>query len=208
MELLLGNVVPSDGAWTQFQRKNAETWWKEWDDDDKVSLLNGQFFNTDNTDKSPLAFSVKKDGMVHTGYGDATEFTGKKMLLRIGEDEFIAEPYADDAARLFEIPEENAIVGLKETASKQPGSRIGRTFIGVNADGEALVLTSSLATQRFATRILTAFGAKRQQILMLDGGHSSQLMLEGRLVIPHNERGRKAGQRPVPQVIGITDNGE
>jgi hypothetical protein len=203
LSMLQGKEMPSENQ-TLYKRNNVKEWWNEWKQQEKnaFSIINGQFFNMDDPEKAPIAFPVKSSGFVHPGYGDSAEYNGKKMLLRIADDGAVIEPYNDSAAALYAAENKDAIVGLKADAPKQPGRRIGRTFIGVDDNGDAIIFTSAVATQRYATRILMAFGADRKQIIMLDGGKSTQAMINGKLVVPSTKRAA-AGLRTVPQAIGV-----
>jgi hypothetical protein len=203
--LLHGDVIPSDGIGTNFARKNLRTWWEEWSAEEQsaFTLINAQFFNENHPRKSPLAFSTKMNGVVYVGYGDETEYKGRKMLLRIGESHAVIDEYNDDAGSLYTLPEPNIIVGLKPDVSKQGNTRRGRTFIGAMPGGDVLIFSSPAATQRFATRMLIAFGVDRNKIMMLDGGGSTQFIREGTLVIPEKKNGVEPYLRTLPLAIGV-----
>jgi hypothetical protein len=205
VKLLNGDMIPSDGAGTNFARKTIPAWWKEWKEEEPgaSTLVNAQFFNTDNPAKSPLAFSTKIGGIVHVGYGDETEYAGKKLVLRLGERSAAVEPYRDDAGTLYAMEEPDAIVGLKPDAGKAGNVRRARTFVGVNDAGDVLLFVSPAATQRYAYRILAAFGAGRSRIMMLDGGGSTQFVRDGELLIPTARAGKPFVLRPVPLAIGV-----
>lgn len=205
LRLLHGDVIPSDGAGTNFARRDMREWWEEWKtkEPSAVLLLNAQFFNTNNPAKSPLAFSAKIKGIVYPGYGDETEYGSKKMILRLGGGSATIEKYDDDAGSLYQLPDPDIIVGLKPDVSKSGNIRKGRTFIAATDGGDILIFTSPKATQRYAARILTVFGANRSKIMMLDGGGSTQLVHEGRLVIPSVKRGAAPVLRKVPLAIGV-----
>lgn len=204
--LLHGGVLPTEGEGTIFGRKNLQQWWKEWSAEEggALTLANGQFFNMNDPAKSPLAFSTKIDGIVYAGYGDVNEYGGKKMALRIGNRTATVEPYNDDAGSLYDYPEEDIIVGLRPDVSKACGRRLGRTFIGTMRNGNVAIFTSPLSTQRHAERMLMSFGADRQRIMMLDGGGSTQFIVEGELMIPSKKRGTAPALRAVPLAIGVT----
>jgi hypothetical protein len=140
---------------------------------------------------------------VYAGYGDESEYAGKKLLLRIADDAVTMEPYDDDAGSLYALPEHDIIVGLKPDVSKTGNVRRGRTFVGATDDGTLLVFISPAATQRYAFRILHAFGANRSKIMMLDGGGSAQFVHEGKLLIPSKKGAAEPYVRPVPLAIGI-----
>lgn len=201
LDILQGGVKPSEGAGTQFERSHIREWWEEWSakNDDAFSMMNAQFFNMSDPAKAPLAFSVKSDGVVHPGYGDADEFKNEKLVLLLGERRATVLPYKDDAAMLYDRPEKNAIVGLEAAADKSKNRRLGRTFAGVMPNGNVLLFSSPGATQRYATRMLFAFGAKRTGVLMLDGGASSQLVVQDEFLVPT----RATTLRTVPQAIGV-----
>lgn len=205
IRLLHGGMIPSDGAGTNFARRDLRTWWSDWSKGERgaYALFNAQFFNTANDAKSPLAFSTKIGGIVYAGYGDESEYAGKKLLLRIGDDAVSMEPYDDDAGSLYALPEDDIIVGLKPDVSKAGNVRRGRTFIGATDDGKLLVFVSPAATQRYAFRILQAFGADRSKIMMLDGGGSAQFIHEGALLIPAKKAATAPYLRPVPLAIGV-----
>lgn len=206
LHLLHGTMIPSDGAGTNFSRKSIRDWWTDWSTQERsaYSLINAQFFNTNNPAKSPLAFSTKIDGIVYAGYGDASEYPGRKLLLRLGAQSATVEPYDDDAGSLYQYEEDNIIVGLRPDASKAGNVRRGRTFVGTTHDGNILIFTSPAATQRYAHRILLAFGAARSTVLMLDGGGSTQFVHDGTLLIPTNKTDAQSLARAVPLALGVT----
>ncbi len=203
VDLLHGGILPTEGEGTNFARRDLREWWTEWSGKtpDALTITNGQFFNMNDPNKSPLAFSTKIDGIVYVGYGDEAEYKGKKMLLRIGKRYATVEPYRDDAGTLYEFSEPDIIVGLSPDVSKNGNRRLGRTFMGTMRNGNLLIFSSPAATQRYAERIMMAFGADRNRIMMLDGGGSTQLIQEGKLLIPS-----KSGEslRKVPLAIGVT----
>lgn len=189
----------------QFTRQNIGDWWKKWSSSEPkaFSLMNSQFFNTSNPQVAALAFSTKANGVVYEGYGDKREFLGSKMLLRIGEKHTIVQPYNDNPRVLARFPEPNIIVGLRADANKQSSRRLGRTFIAGLPEGKLLIFTSSTATQRYAERILVAFGADWGNALMLDGGGSTQLVHKGKIVVPQQESDVEIALRKLPQALGI-----
>ncbi len=204
VKLLQGGVLPTEGEGTNFARRNLMEWWETWKEEhgDALSIANGQFFNMNDPAKSPIAFSTKIDGIVYVGYGDGNEYGGKKMLLRIGKRYATVEPYADDAGTLYDFPEPDVIVGLRPDVSKAGNRKLGRTFMGTMQNGNLLVFTSPAATQRYAERMLLAFGAQRGKVMMLDGGGSTQLILDGDLVTPKGVD--IDALRAVPLAIGVT----
>jgi exopolysaccharide biosynthesis protein len=109
------------------------------------------------------------------------------------------------------FPYEEAIVGIhktgaiepKEWYSKDPLIERPRTFLGVadrNLDKQnetILVLTSTGQTQVGAAQLLSQFGAS--EVMMLDGGGSTQLNIQGKEVLSSTDN----PPRMIPQGIGI-----
>ena len=147
------------------------------------AAVNGQFFSTASNPTS-LAFSVRADDMtVSDGYGITTEYPGQIRLLRINSGLGYAEIVDFTSSRLSDWRFDEAIAGLDVLANKGPYNYTGRTFLGIrddNVDGLAetlIIFVSSSARQSDAAAVLADFGAHDQ--LMLDGGGSSQLIVEG-----------------------------
>ncbi len=203
VDLLHGGILPTEGAGTNFARRDLRDWWTEWKTKTPgaLTIANGQFFNMNDPAKSPLAFSTKIDGIVYVGYGDEAEYGGKKMLLRIGKRYATVEPYSDNAGSLYDFTEPDIIVGLRPDVSKSGNRRLGRTFMGTMRNGNLLIFSSPSATQRYSERMMMAFGADRNRIMMLDGGGSTQLIQEGKLLIPSS---KNLDLRTVPLAIGVT----
>lgn len=163
------------------------------------SVTNGQFFSTNDYPTS-LAFPLKKEGsVVSDGYGK-NEFSNEKMALRVYSG------YADIVSFdntygnvLCASSASNIIIGLSETANKSPTSYVGRTFIGVlddNSDKKSeciLIFNSSYSRQADAAKVLRGFGAN--QVMMLDGGGSTQMICKGTSYI--------SSSRTLPQTIGV-----
>lgn len=205
VSLLRGGKYQSKRKQAHFERVALDEWWKEYASSEKnvVSMMNGQFFNPKYPAIAPLAFSTKMRGFVYTGYADKNEFRKQKLLLRIGDDGAIVQRYNDNFRMLQRLPEQDIIVGLDPTVNKAAAVRRRRTFIAVTVEGDVLIFTSPASSQRYATRILQAFGAAKDSILMLDGGGSTQLVHRGRVLIPESSADSGPYLRPVPQAIAI-----
>ena len=184
-----------------FARKGILEWWKLWADKTPraVSVVNGQFFNPVNQNVAPIAFSLRSRNQIVRGYGDQKEFLGEKKLLVLGQEPEV-RPYNDDPATIEKI-EHDAIVGLSQTAPKSPEKRTGRTMLGVDAEKRILIAQTSSATQKEVARILSDAGA--EDVVMLDGGGSTQLVHRGELFIPAQEVSSAQMLRTLPQVLGI-----
>ncbi len=203
-----------EGSHGSFTRKPMREWWTEFaeESDGAFSVVNGQFFDTANPDAAPLAFSIKADGKVYEGYGDATEYPGRKRMLVLYDDpegapvggRAFIDDYTDDPVSLVDHTAPDILVGLEPTAAKTLARALPRTFAGVARTGEVLLFSSSMATQASATRTLRAFGAPADQILMLDGGKSAHLFHNGNVLVPVNTRGNaEISREEVPQVLGV-----
>ncbi|MEL7034464.1 MAG: phosphodiester glycosidase family protein [Cyanobacteria bacterium J06592_8] len=169
------------------------------------SVCNGQFFNLKNP--SELAFPVQANrALITTGYAGKSEFPGEKVVLGITENWADILPFSEESNFQQDIfPFDNAIVGIRadggtkmqEWYSKDPFNPRPRTFIGVADSNQILILTSQRQTQENAAKILQAFGS--QKVMMLDGGGSTQLIVEGSVVVPSSDK----TPRRLPQAIGV-----
>ncbi len=203
---ILHGTPHEEGLFVNFDRKTVGDWWAHWSEThpQAVSVANGQFFDTTDPDTAPLAFSIKADGKVYEGYGDLTEFRGGKRMLIIGATRDRVVPYDDDAVSLVKLRESDAIVGLSPDADKRPTAPRPRTFLGVTRDGRTVVFSSTVATQMYANRVLRSFGVPADQVLMLDGGASTHLLYDSRVLVPADKLGETfAAREKLPQMLGI-----
>jgi hypothetical protein len=206
LRVALGAQTLSGGL-IMHERASVATWWAKAKADPAVfSLFNGQFFDARDAEVAPLAFSVKQDGTVYVGYGDKTEYAGKKMALLLGETAHAVIPYDDDPASLARRSEPDAVVGLRWSADKKPRARVGRTMIGVTPAGKTVVFASTAATQRYALGILKRFGVQPSEVVMLDGGGSTQIFTRQGLRIPSRTNARSK-PRKLPQVFVVEMGG-
>jgi exopolysaccharide biosynthesis protein len=189
------------GGLTMHERRNVPAWWARIKaDDTAVAALNGQFFNASVAESATLAFSVKDDGTTYRGYADKNEYPGAKLALLLGEKQHSVVKYTDDADQLAIADARDAVVGLVWWADKKPRARVARTMIGVSPRGETYVFISPAATQRYAMAILKRFGISQSEVVMLDGGGSSQLSTrDSGQVVP--VRAPRQFLRKVPQVL-------
>lgn len=159
-------------------------------------VLNGQFFYMKES-PTRLPFPLKVDGaLVTDGYG-LNEFPDNKLLLEIWPDQTRIRPLSYES--LYGSTAPDVVAGLTQTANKRSDSYTGRTFVGVddrNQDGMAeilLVFNSKISRQVDAANVLQNFGA--DQVMMLDGGGSTQLICQGEALV--------SSDRPIPQAIGV-----
>ena len=159
-------------------------------------VTNGQFFYMKES-PTRLPFPLKVDGAIVTdGYG-INDFPDKKLILEIWQDRAFITNLSQDSLYYSDAPD--IVAGLTQTASKRIDQYVGRTFVGIddrNQDGSyetVLIFNSSLARQVDAANVLESFGA--DQVMMLDGGGSTQLSCQGKSYI--------FSERLIPQAIGV-----
>lgn len=194
---------PFGGNNPWFARQTLSAAWNGFSgtNENAFCLTNGQFFST-NDNPTPLAFSLKKGGViVSDGYaagGPGEEFPGQKLMLELwGGKANIVELTRDN---LYNSDAPNIIAGLSEDADKGVFNPNLRTFVGIddaNGDGAyeiVLILNSKGATQGNAADTLRAFGADK--VIMLDGGGSTQLICEG---VPYI-----SSSRMIPQTLAVS----
>jgi len=176
-------------VWEAFTAENGEA----------LCLVNGTFFkdmeNGFRVNPTTLSFPLKQEGVVISEGHDRYRFYRHRRMLLLWSGR--AEILPLDRRELYESTAPDILVGLSPRAGVREWESLGRTFLGV-ADGDGdgtneqlLIYSGEAATQAEATATLQAFGAS--EMLMLDGGGSSQLFCEGRDVIQRS--------RPLPQTI-------
>jgi hypothetical protein len=200
LHLLHGEVSdPGGGDSPRFARQSLEAFWQDFSADQNraACVVNAGFFSP-NEDPSPLAFGVKTGGRILSeGYG-RDEFTQDKLLLELWPERARISPFNETAFKNSDAPQ--ALVGLSEHADKNATALVGRTFIGLadsDQDGFArmlLIFSSKTARQADAVEVLRSFGA--QQVMMLDGGDSSQLLCSGQPYV--------YSERSIPQALGVS----
>ncbi len=189
----------------QFERQTISQVWSSLysGDSSLFCITNGQFFRNDKNSSTGLAFPVKSDGIiVSDGYAGEIEFPDEKLMLEVWNDRALISKFQPNTLQLSKAP--NLIVGLQENADKGVENKTGRTFIGVqDQDSDRLnetilIFTSKKATQPQAANVLKSFGAT--QVIMLDGGGSTQLICQGNTYID--------SPRTIPQMIAIFSGNE
>ena len=184
----------------QFERQTISQVWSNLSSETSslFCITNGQFFRNDKNSSTGLAFPVKSDGIiVSDGYAGEIEFPDEKLMLEVWNDRALITNFQPNNLQLSTAP--NLIVALQENADKGVENQTGRTFIGVqDKDGDRLhetilIFTSKQATQPHAANVLKSFGAT--QVIMLDGGGSTQLICQGNSYI--------SSPRTIPQMIAI-----
>ncbi len=187
------------GGNPRFSRQPLQQVWDSFaaGDGQAFCLVNGAFFSTDE-DPTPLAFPLKVGGeVVSQGYG-ANEYPDQKLMLELWPDHALISPLSADALASSSAPQ--ILAGLSEEADKSPDALVGRTFAGVqdgDGDGQAetvLIFSSKTSTQSDAAGVLRGFGA--QQVIMLDGGESAQLICRNNPLV--------YSSRSLPQTIAVS----
>ena len=212
----VGDGVPAaySGINPQFQRQSISDFWQDLTQqfgNRAFSVCNGQFFKGGNP--TELAFPVQTGGqLVSSGYAGVEEFPQEKLIFGIQNQTAEIIPFSEQTNyQQTQFPYTEAIVGIREDAaiapiqwySKDPFIERPRTFLGV-ADQDldqqnetVLILTSKGQTQSNAAQMLKEFGAN--QVMMLDGGGSTQLIVQGTEPLSSTD----PTPRLIPQAIGI-----
>mgnify|MGYP005836797161 CR=1 FL=1 len=193
---------PGKGAYggndARIQAQSLQKFWKQLTArfDDAFCVFNGQFFYMPES-PTRLPFPLKVGGEIITdGYG-LNEFPENKLILELWSDKANIRPLTQESLYLSTAPD--VIGGLTQTANKRSDRYVGRTFIGIddrNLDGASeivLIFNSRLSRQVDAANILGQFGA--DEVMMLDGGGSAQLICQGKVLV--------SSDRAIPQAFGV-----
>jgi hypothetical protein len=205
VEVLHGEITETraeKGAYggndARFELKSLESFWQELASASGAAfcVTNGQFFYMPEA-PTRLPFSLKKDGIILTDGYAIDEFRGKKLMMEIWPGQVDIREL--DQANLYNSTAPDIIAGLSEEANKRSKKHVGRTFTGIadrNGDGWAetvLIFNTLTARQTDAAAVLRSFGAV--EVMMLDGGGSTQLICKGETLIDSD--------RFIPQAIGV-----
>jgi hypothetical protein len=205
IELLHGQITeprPDEGAYggadPRMTSLPLQTYWSKASEHDQPAfcVTNGLFFYMPEY-PTRLAFPLKVDGnLITDGWGVQT-YPGQKLILELWDDHAAITRLSSQVLNISTAP--NLIGGLTEEANKRIKYSVGRTFVGVadrNNDGSletVLVFNSSSSLQSGAAEVLRSFGA--DQVMMLDGGGSTQLLCKSGWYI--------RSDRPVPQALAV-----
>ncbi len=182
------------------QRQYLETVWQfAAAHPDAFCVSNGTFFldmrDGARVDPTVLSFPIKHEGVVISEGDEQRRFRSARLMLELWGEHATITPLSRQSFYSSEAP--NVIVGLSPRAPLRSLARVGRSWVGT-ADGdgdgrhETLYVYSALAvTQAHAEQVMRAFGA--EEMLMLDGGGSTQLICEGDGYITQS--------RPLPQTV-------
>ena len=158
-------------------------------------MINGTFFQE--YDKpTGIAFGLKQNRQIITyGYG-LNEFPDKTMTIAWSQGRISIDPYS---RRTFNGVMPNVVGALAADAGTNADKPLARTFIGTkdlrddSAYRTVLFFSSEGASQTEAEATLKKFGA--EQVAMLDGGASTGLMVNGKIIMQPKTQ--------LPQTIGV-----
>lgn len=182
----------------RFVSQSLKSYWQELtaEYDAAFCVTNGQFFFMQES-PTRLPFSLKVNGKILSDGYEVKNFPNQKLMLELWEDH--ARIRTLTKGTLYTSSAPNIVAGLDEEARKRIDHFVGRTFVGVddrNRDGRAeivLIFNTLSARQKDAAQVLREFGA--DQVMMLDGGGSTQLLCGSQAYI--------ASERLVPQALGV-----
>ncbi len=180
-------------------RHSATTWWATHAVPGQFATINGAFFAASVTPTTP-AFGLRTPSYTHPGYGTTSEYTDQQLALWLLDDGGANIVAADPSALTVPSNPDNQIVALTVDANKGRNSWVPRTFLGLmdsedNAHRTALLFVSKLATQAYAEGELARWGATQQ--IMLDGGSSAHLVVQGTAYVPSG--------RAIPHLIRVIE---
>jgi hypothetical protein len=175
-----------------------ETYWQQTRLEDPLAfcVTNGTFFYMPEY-PTRLAFPLQVEGQLITeGWGIDT-YIDQKLILELWPGRAEIQELSEQALYASDAPD--ILGGLTEQANKRAKYAVGRTFIGLDdrdGDGEQetiLILNTQTALQTAAAAVLRDFGA--EQVMMLDGGGSTQLLCRSGWHI--------RSDRPIPQALAV-----
>jgi hypothetical protein len=205
VELLHGALTearPDKGSYggpdPRMKSPALETYWQDVTARSPLAfcVINGGFFYMPEY-PTRLAFPLKVDGQLVTeGWGVKT-YVGEHLILELWEGRANIQTLTKESLYASSAP--NLVGGLTEDANKRAKFAVGRTFAGVDdRDGDGsyetvLFLSTRTALQSGAASVLRDFGA--DQVMMLDGGGSTQLLCRSGWHV--------RSDRPIPQALAI-----
>jgi murein DD-endopeptidase MepM/ murein hydrolase activator NlpD len=160
------------------------------------SVTNGTFFDTNRVGNSPIAFSLKVDDIIKTCGYDAN-YPNDMLLFELFENGTAQITEASISRTRIKQSDATDIVGGLSPDTNYPGYNVAkeRTFLGIIGNDTILILNSKRSTQSGAKEILKEFGAPENQIMMLDGGGSTQMIYQGKQGI--------SSTRTIPQALAV-----
>lgn len=183
---------------TRFQYQSLNQFWRQakGQNDKTFCVFNGQFFYMPEN-PTRLAMPLKVNEAILTeGFG-YPQYEGQELMLEIWPGQAQIRKLSE--RNFYDSSAPNIIGGLTEDANKRIKYAVGRTFIGIddrdqNNHVETIyVLNTKSATQAQAAATLRSWGA--DQVMMLDGGGSTQLMCRSGWIVQ--------SERLIPQALAV-----
>lgn len=187
------------GSDPRFGFNKLKSFWNQFSNsqENAFCVLNGLFFYM-KENPTRLPFPLKVSGKIITDGYAIDEFIDQKFMLEIWDDQAAISQLTKE--HLYSSTAPDIIAGLSESANKRSKHYTGRTFIGVDdQDGNGVneivfIFNTKTARQVDAAEVLRSFGA--DEVMMLDGGGSTQLICEGKEYV--------SSDRLIPQAIGVS----
>ena len=182
----------------RFYSRSLKDYWRDFasQDPNAFCVTNGSFFFMPEY-PTKLAYPIRVDGKnITDGFG-IDHYPWNKLIFEIWDNRADIRRLSRWSLHTSSAP--NIIAGLTETANKKAKFYTGRTFIGVddrNEDGDyeiVLIYNTLTARQVDAAQVLRSFGA--DQVMMVDGGGSTQLICQGIPIVKSD--------RLIPQTIAV-----
>jgi hypothetical protein len=146
-------------------------------------VINGTFFARYNK-PTGIAFGLKaNDRIINYGYG-LNEFPGLNRTIAWNSSQKTIE-IADYRRSTFDSSFPDIVGALNPQAGKHRNRFLPRTFLGINGR-KIFIFSSNYARQSDAVNTLQQFGAEK--IVMLDGGGSTGLIVDGQEILKTNTR--------------------
>ena len=137
------------------------------------------YYNSNSSPYTKLAFPARfvqqngTDLTIKGEYGAPEDRNHRLSAIVWNDEKFAIEDVGTyDELHLPNEPKANYLVGFADGYGKDAGSRTGRTIMGINNDGNLLILVMSGSYQSDATEFIEQMGAI--QIVTISGGRSSQ----------------------------------
>ena len=184
VKLLNGAPVSGGSADSpKYTRLNITNAWNDFSGsyNNAFSIVNGEFFGNATAYTAEFSYPVKESGvMISHGFGNSEPWV-KRQLRLWGQYAEVAS-YNNDPQTIESSACPSIIVGADKSAPFQATNAVARTFIGVmdgNNDGLnelVLIFSSITSTQANAAGVLQDFGVGADDMIMLDGGGSGQMI--------------------------------
>ncbi|MCP4523358.1 MAG: phosphodiester glycosidase family protein, partial [Candidatus Gracilibacteria bacterium] len=140
------------------------------DYNDIFAVVNGQFFNA-NKENTTLSFPVKSNGTILNSYVDNDKKKRTVIIDKMGVIK-IMEGYNE--SYLNDKNNKEVLVGINPSEDFSKNRSVGRTYMGLIGDDRVVFFIAQSKTQHEMKKIALDYGIEGQNLVMLDGGPSSQ----------------------------------